>query len=419
LINKVVGSFTGLAKSAIEVLVGHDDPDVFNIVFDIQPNLTEFTYGGVNMSNLRAGGTGLSLQEAVVRGIGELIERYSLIVYPSEIADEIIFASYEDLKKSGFYALKPEKIPLFSKEQYSQKDFPFKRFTSTSKVGWVKGYCLLTKSDIYVPAQMIYPGYVPKNKEPFIFPATTSGAATASSYEEAIIRGIYEEIERHLFMLTWFNRHTLPQLKIDESEKLNEIFTRISNKGYRYFLRHTTYCKKIHYVLGIAVNENNCWPKFLVGGAANLDPINAAYKALLETAQGIPFAKLLSIKFHQEKIDPYRIMDFERNVAFYSDPKNYRYVSFLLKSKKCSSINALVFDYKKSSKILKELVKILANEHAHLIVFDSTPTNIADIGFRVVKIFIPELVQLSLPSYPYLGHPKLREKTNLMPHPYP
>jgi len=41
------------------------------------------------------------------------------------------------------------------------------------------------------------------------------------------------------------------------------------------------------------------------------------------------------------------------------------------------------------------------------------------VGLYVVKCFILELAQLSLPSYPTLANPRLAPLNNTMPHPFP
>src|SRR5262249_26140143 len=53
---------------------------------------------------------------------------------------------------------------------------------------------------------------------------------------------------------------------------------------------------------------------------------------------------------------------------------------------------------------------------------DITPPELEGTGWSVARVFFPELVQMSLPSFPYSGHPRLIRFggiRNELPHPSP
>jgi len=57
----------------------------------------------------------------------------------------------------------------------------------------------------------------------------------------------------------------------------------------------------------------------------------------------------------------------------------------------------------------------------HFLTLDLTLPDVEECGFYVTKVLIPELVQLSLPSYPFFAHPRYKKFgiKNKLPHPLP
>ena len=58
----------------------------------------------------------------------------------------------------------------------------------------------------------------------------------------------------------------------------------------------------------------------------------------------------------------------------------------------------------------------------YAVYLDITPPEVIGTGLQVMRVFIPELVQLSYPGFPYSRHPRVLEFggiTNAFPHPMP
>lgn len=71
---------------------------------------------------------------------------------------------------------------------------------------------------------------------------------------------------------------------------------------------------------------------------------------------------------------------------------------------------------------LRILLNKLKDVSEYAVYLDITPPDVMDKGWKVVRTFIPELVQMSLPGHPYSNHPRIKKFggiTNDLPHPVP
>lgn len=411
----IVGEFTGFAKSLQEGLVDFDDPEIYNVF--LQGN----EWLKASAPFVRSGGAGVTIREAMDRALGEFVERYCLLHYTETIKGEIVIATCNELIAKGERFVSPNMMPLFSEKQYKTRGFPFRKMTDDITLGWVKGLSLISGQEIYAPAQAIYLGYKETLKEPSICPATTSGAAMGYCYESATLKALYEVLERDAVMKTWYLRESPSKLRFAHRIELQNLLTRTQNKGFSYNLMLLP-CEltRVYVTSACTVNDENVFPKFVIGGSANLNPIESCYKSLLESAQGIPFVKIMGLVHHGDRIEPNKMTDFDSNVTFYGDPRNFKYVSFLLESRNLVDVDDLPNNACGDTKgDLMTVTRELREKNIDTIVFDATLPSFERARARVVKVFCPQLVSLSMPSYPFLGNRSLRRLQNKMPHPYP
>jgi ribosomal protein S12 methylthiotransferase accessory factor len=428
----LIGEKTGIVQRIFECHLERDDPEIFNCSI-VQPALERLFKTQFELE-FRAGAAGLTLQDAMMRAIGEAVERYAACFYDEE---SIVFATYRELERKGVEAIAPERFPLFSQEQYSLPGNPFKKFTKDTLIGWTEGISLTTGRRILVPAQVVYLSYTPKGKEVPIAYSTSSGCATAFSYEEALLKGAYEVIERDAVMIIWYSQIQPPKLDISSCDWLSELYRKRFRRTFiDYHFLYITLDIDIPIVMCLMLDHRSQEPVFMTGAAANLDPEQAVFKALLEAGQGRSYIKLLTIAFPNENIDPHRIYDFERNLRYYSVPENFdRYAKFLLKSKQTVKLREVPNKSSADIKLnLRIVINLLEKKNFTPIAIDHTQEDLRKIGLKVVRVLVPELVPLGVPSVPFAGNPRLytvpkimgyvknvlKEKDLLhMPHPFP
>ena len=72
---------------------------------------------------------------------------------------------------------------------------------------------------------------------------------------------------------------------------------------------------------------------------------------------------------------------------------------------------------------LEYLFKGLYNISKYAVYLDITPSEIADKDLHVMRVYIPELVQMSMPAFPYSNHVRIIKNggisNNEFPHPLP
>lgn len=426
---RFVGWRTGLVKQLYCGAIEPNEPKLFHITL-IHSQLERF--GLVKKINLRAAGSALTYSDAISRAVGETVERFYSCLYDEE---SIIFDSYNNLQKQGINAIGPGDMTFFSEEQFLRKGFPLVRFTEDVKIGWTKGVSLITGEEILVPAQFIYLGY---RRQPDELPVTytcTSGCACASTVEEALLKGICEQVERDAVMINWYARLSPPKFDIQSvsGHRLEELYHRgYDNAGMAYQLRYITLDIPIPAFMGISrigVGEKT---RLFVGGAANLDPREAAFKALLEIGQGVPFIKYILVNDPFPDYTELAFDNFDDNLRYYAEPDNAKHLDFLQASDKILSVDQLPnHSVGNLEKDLVTALRVLKKANMNPIAIDHTTDELKEIGLHVTRVMIPELVQMGTPGVPFLGCKRLfevpvklglkDELTELNPrlHPYP
>ncbi|MGH1364953.1 MAG: YcaO-like family protein [Calditrichia bacterium] len=424
-----IGSRAGLVKQIIQNGIEPDEAHLFHLsvvtsnasILLQQPSL-----------DIRAAGSGSTYREAFGCAVGEVVERSALASYDKKA---IVRGSYRELSQRGVEVLSPEQLDLFSKEQYTNSDFLFEPFTDTAELGWTEGVNLLTGKPVLVPAQAVLMSYKPFPGEAFITYSTTSGCACATSMESAIIKCVYEQVERDAVMLTWLTKTSPPGVdaeKIVSAALLKKLNMQNNSATDVYDLRYLSYGIDIPVFLGILQRKIAGKKRLLIGAAANLCAQAASEKALLETAQSIPFLKLILASNPNPDFAGISFNDFEKNLRYYADERNQHHLTFLQENNDVFATEKLP-DHKSrtTEENLTFILKTLKRNNLTPIAIDHGNAEYRDLGFHVLRVFIPELLQLYTPNAPFLGNRRMhsvlgklgKQETvndlNLLPHPMP
>ncbi len=97
------------------------------------------------------------------------------------------------------------------------------------------------------------------------------------------------------------------------------------------------------------------------------------------------------------------------------------HLGFWLKTKKTRKVTTK--DFANRNATFKDVQKILYKRSLHPLYLDMTAPEISELGLHVTKVLVPELVQLSLPSYPFLQNPRfysfIPRGSGINPYPHP
>lgn len=429
---RAVSERTGIVKSLNQVLIEHDDPRVFNVMA-IESNIDLLIEHEV-VADVVAAAAGFTRSEAIEKALGEALERYALAFCD---LDTVTFGSYDELSgKTECEVYDPEKLFFFADAQYDEDRFPFTRLKRDTRVGWAPAISLATGTECLFPAQMLFFGYQPQEDEPQICYSTSNGCAAGQSISQAVLKGCLEAVERDAVMLTWLRKISNPKIDLSSSAFLQNLMdVHFARPNLNYNLLLADMGVGIPTVIGIVLDSRNERCRFVMGAAADLDPEQAAVKALLESGgQGRPYLKYLVASRPTAVTRFDELQDFPDSLVFYGAAENFKYVSFLLGSQEVISIKEIP---SQSSHTVEEDLQItIGLLHArgfHPYYVDLTPPDLRYLGVSVARVIVPQLVPFSSPGYMYCGHPRLLSEEiagdldtaqgasilNFMPHPFP
>ena len=339
---------------------------------------------------------------------------------------------------SAYELCRPSQFALFHPEQPGR----YPRTDEETKLAWTWGWSLPRKRAALVPSCLVYMPYFrcfPDRGEEVAGPAVSTGLACARSVEEAALKGIYESVEGDAVMIAWSNRLPVPRVDYQSQPDLARLYReRLRRDGLRYVLLRITTDIPIPSFLCLLIDERRTPPMICAGAAADLDPVRAAGKAMTEAVQTREWAKFLGGRGRKFQFAPdfSDIRDFEDHVALYAYGDMLHAVQFLMsESNECISScwdNGSVRDAKRD---LERTVEILAARDLEIIALDLTSPDVAECGYHVARVMIPELQPLDadhlhrfmggrrLYEVPqrmgYADGPTNIESLNIYPHPFP
>lgn len=399
------------------------DP-VCGIVRSIMPNWLEhgdaqvFAYGAVALQAsppsigpqiIRSGGASLNSDQAIAATIGEAVERYCAAY--SE-PDELIFASYNDLK---YDAVHPDLFCLYSKAQHEMDGFPFAPFTTESPLSWTWGFSLQKQEPVLVPASLAHlPLYLEDfGRETKIASTTSTGLACGNTIEEAILSAIGEAVERDSVTCFWMNQMPTRRVVIDDASAISNIYReRFALPGLDYYTCEVTSDLGIPTLFTVLIGNSTDGIMVNVGSQANLSPTRAALKSLVEAAHGRPYVRFIlqGNPGWKYKPDFSNVNSFQDHAAFYTRaPQHHDVLNFI---KEPASVRGLSEIPDLSTGSIKgdieTYVSILARHNLDVIVADLTSPDIDEVGFKVVRVMVPGLQLLHGDHrYPFLGCERL------------
>lgn len=374
-------------------------------------------------------GKAQSLSDVFFSTMGEAIERILPFYSAFQLQNEgkITYATVKDMLRKGENILGPDKLHLFSKEQYSSKDFLFKQYDEKSLVGWIEGKNLLTNEKIYVPAQIMVFGYGLTQKEAPIGYPSSAGLTCHVSSKHAFFHGLCEFAERDAINVHWVCNFPPKHIVVDKPDQLPESVA----KSYETmpYLKNPYIDTRIYdwsvdipeiFALSIhSINTSYNTFKYLPGMGADISYADAFDKALREVAQaernylvlpiyikifeGLPPWMNVSPDAKAQEID-----NLFKAIVLYGYDKNLKKLEeWYGRSKK---VNLSEMNLKRPAEDIDSkydyLLDVFRKNNMTPLAFDLTPKEFKNL--KLHKVFVPELTSYFL-VYPLFGHPRYRE----------
>jgi ribosomal protein S12 methylthiotransferase accessory factor len=272
LVNPICGAAAPLAiPGYVQSITAPVFGDYVQRAFDARPRTVSWS------------GLCLRTAESRVAGLLEALERQAgMLAHPKAI---VAIDSYEQLAD---HAMDPSLCFAYSEESYAL-GLGLTRFDKTMPIEWVWGYSLMQRRPLLVPRQLAYYDRIHPERRTKLIDNNSSGCALGACHEEAILKGLYELVERDSFVIAWHRQLSLPRIDPDscQDRKTRLLLNRVDHLGFDIKLLDGRMDLRIPSVIALALRRDDDVGSLTVGAAASLDPDEAVRSALLECATTI------------------------------------------------------------------------------------------------------------------------------------
>lgn len=242
-------------------------------------------------------GYGSHYEEALIKYLGESIERYATIIAGDLLSDRIVYASYKELSQSN-PVMPLEYLQVFTQEQIDQScklhmHMCEKMVTEDDVLGWVKCPMFFEDKELYVPIQMLCIGYKPNREvgEQYVIPGFSTGTASHKTLEAAMCNSLIEYIQIDSMMLSWHTKKACPRIIIDDPDIQAILEEARLGKDSLYEIipiDMTVGEDNPLYTFGIILkNKYEEGPYLLFGVQAGLDPKHTLLRGVMEAFETI------------------------------------------------------------------------------------------------------------------------------------
>ncbi|HET6478925.1 MAG TPA: YcaO-like family protein [Actinoplanes sp.] len=367
-----------------------------------------------------------SSDAAQTSATGEAVERYcGNYIEPGR---NTVTGSFNELRRQGLRALDPAEIALYSETQYRTRGFPFVPFTRDSEVTWVEGRSLTRQEIVWVPAFMVYVMWHERQglQEARHSYPVLAGIAAGPSREYAEMSALEEVIERDATMIWWSTKQRLPKLSLPPRAA-----ALISSVAHRYEVSLIHLENDFAVPVMAAALRDRDKGHLGIGFAARENCVVAAEKALAEAFtlqmscqslddrssrdhwQSTGLQSMRNIKpwrADRYYLDDYRadfhdVVDLICQQQIYLDPRAGDAVRDRVFDLPERDWDGLPLMPARSLELLRAAVE---RENREVISVDVTTSDVASVGFSVVRVLVPGLVSNFPAAFPLWGLDRVR-----------
>ncbi len=433
LMKRMVSPLCGLDQSVGFVTRGRAEPRF--VIAGAELTGVHRLLGYEQPMSYHIGGSGVFLEEALIRTLGETVERYSQLVTCLSGRHEMRFASLEDLIGAGERVLEADRLQLFSDDQFASPNFPFKPFAPSARITWVRGASLLHGAGVWLPAQAVFVGYRVRSEdgERRFAPAFTTGSAAHTVPQRALRNTLLELIQLDAAMGHWYSGRSAPQILLDERTKAVEAivqrYIRPSGLPVRWHWLPAPGFRAMNVACVVGARSQTV-PGCMVGLGSDGALADAMYKALLEAVGVFQLGKLIQVapsvagvRVRRGPVDTSTIYDLDSNVSYYARPEHTSRIDRSFPQSDSVRASDLPPDIEGSVEDqVSEFITDYRRSGTELVFLDCTTEDIRELGFVALRVWSPDLISLCLPSAPPLAHTRFDAyggASHVDPHPYP
>ncbi|WP_201760464.1 MULTISPECIES: YcaO-like family protein [unclassified Nonomuraea] len=338
--------------------------------------------------------------------VAEAVERYAGMDHPR---GERIWATAAEL---GDECLEPERYPRCTAEEYAHPRCPVRPFDPHARIRWERGIDLITLEPVWVPAVMACYGTQDQTEDENFAYRISTGYAVHTDPLEAVVRGMFEVIERDIIAIVWHQRLPLPLIEAAPSDPLTALLDWSRQRFMHPYLFDATSDLGVPTVYCVLSAEHDLRANRLIGAGTGRDLTQAAEKALSE-------ALLMRTQFHGTG---YRLPASPEDFRTLEDTARYMGVrerahafDFLTEGAAERPVVPRQSLPDASSDLLRLLVTTMSGSGMRPVAVERTTVELADAGFHAVNVIIPDLQPMSGDHFAqFKAHPRLYEAPALM-----
>ena len=394
-----------IADALVDERVG-----IVNAVFDVrlQAGAPKFFHVAARACNTGAftsqdsftntGGASTVRERAIVKAIGEAVERYCAAIF--DVDDYPLF-SYADAPGD---AVAPAEFALYSDRQYDAPGFPWMRFEDDTTVRWIAALDLGAGAPCWVPACRVwipYHYYLGSGDGPIDQPIST-GVACHETLDLATLSGICEVVERDAFTICWQAMMGPPQIRLDTlDDEGYDLVERFRRAGVDVTMFDLTLDHGIPTVLSVARSTAPGAPAFVFAASTAPSPRTAVRSSLEELAHTRRYSQWIKEAMAPAPHDrAYRtVQGQEDHLNFAADHANAARFEFLFSSDERRSFDELPdLATGDAAEEVALLVERIVAVGGRVLAVDVTSDDVRELGLRVVRAIVPQFHPL------HLGH---------------
>jgi len=353
-------------------------------------------------------GYGNCYNESLVSFLGEASERYSYAANILLVKDRIIFDSYDNLKEldNAHYLICPlEYINVY----YNEKDE--KNFVrADDKISWIKMISLTSPDkEVLIPLQFFIPynDEIFKNEKKILPSAVSTGTSSHETIRKSLENCIIEYFQIDSFNLWWYGGVQGKTLHVNPKDYIG-LLTQ-DEKEIKTFLDYYTveftdisFDKGIDIVVCEIFGKDKCVPQYTIGVQGGKDYKKAIYRSFMEAItvleynNNIPWIETDKYLKIGSRVDG--VGNLDDNVIWYS------------KYGKQNTVKHDNINWKKSIDETKEhnIFNKLKELSKYTGMLNITLTDFNRLNLNVIRVIIPELLPMCLPSYPQYYHARYK-----------
>ncbi len=217
-------------------------------------------------------GKGVTKEQALASAVMESLERYSAEMRDE---DEIVYGTYEQACEV-MMTIDPKDLIL---------PIPVLDRYMSETIAWTEGWEMFRGCPVWVPACAVYYPYYPDGDYQ-LFRFHTNGIAAGNTMEEAILHGLFEDIERDAWSICEAMDATHGDVLVDEDSVPGRLIGMFADQGIDVHLKDLTSDIGIPTIGAAADDTVTRDPELLtIGVGTHLNPEIAAIRAITEVAQ--------------------------------------------------------------------------------------------------------------------------------------